>query len=411
MSKRVIHVSGLGKRFHVKGRSPIDLRAGIAENVKRLLSSKGDPFWAVRDVSFEVHEGETLGIVGRNGAGKSTLLKMLSRITYPTAGRFEINGRMSSLLEVGTGFHMELSGRENVYLNGTILGMRRTEVKSKFDEIVAFSGVEEFIDSPVKFYSSGQKVRLAFAVAAHLEPEVLIIDEVLAVGDVEFQRKCLGKMKDVASNGRTVLFVSHNMSAVNSLCERSLLLNKGMVEMMGPTLEVTRRYMSSNHDDPPGQRDLSLLPSKQDQAARILAVRITDKAGAVIRHGLVTESFFVQLTYEVYRSGFRPQPVVLLFNSQGEQVFTSFPGMDTEMDYSPGRYTIQLQIPPDLLNADTYHFTLWLVTWLPYKAHQVAENIMSIEILDDIHSPTHPVSNRKLGGVVRPNLTWLRVEG
>jgi lipopolysaccharide transport system ATP-binding protein len=198
--------------------------------MKRIMAPPSEPFWALRDVNFTVDQGETLGIIGRNGAGKSTLLKILSRITYPSEGRFTMEGRMSSLLEVGTGFHNDLSGRENIFLNGTILGMRRTEVKQKFDEIVAFSGVEQFIDTPVKHYSSGQKVRLAFSVAAHLEPEVLIIDEVLAVGDVEFQRKCLGKMKDVASHGRTVLFVSHNMSAVNSLCQKCIMLNQGSVE-------------------------------------------------------------------------------------------------------------------------------------------------------------------------------------
>src|SRR5690606_1633316 len=200
-------------------------------------------FWALRDINFEVKKGEVLGVIGHNGAGKSTLLKILSRITEPTSGEARLNGRVSSLLEVGTGFHPELTGRENVYMNGTILGMTKREINSKFDEIVAFSGVEKHLDTPVKFYSSGMKVRLGFAVAAHLEPEILIIDEVLAVGDYEFQRKCLGKMEDVSKNqGRTVLFVSHNLEAVKDLCPRSILIEKGKVNFEGVTDQVLNMY-------------------------------------------------------------------------------------------------------------------------------------------------------------------------
>lgn len=201
--------------------------------------------WALRDVSFEVKEGDVVGIIGRNGAGKSTLLKILSRITQPTSGKAVLRGRVSSLLEVGTGFHQELSGRENVYMNGTILGMKKREIDRKFDEIVAFSGIEKFLDTPVKRYSSGMKVRLAFAVAAHLEPEILIIDEVLAVGDFEFQRKCIGKMNEVANSGRTVMFVSHNMAAVEALCNRCVHIAGGFVRADGPTTEVLTDYMKS----------------------------------------------------------------------------------------------------------------------------------------------------------------------
>lgn len=406
MTKVAITVQGLGKRYHLRGGQQLDLRAGFRENLKRMLTPKGDDFWALRDINFQVNEGETLGIIGRNGAGKSTLLKLLSRITFPTTGRFEINGRLSSLLEVGTGFHMELSGRENIFLNGTVLGMRRNEVKRKFDEIVQFSGVEAFIDSPVKHYSSGQKVRLAFAVAAHLEPEVLIIDEVLAVGDVEFQRKCLGKMKDVASQGRTVLFVSHNMSAVNSLCSKCILLNQGRLEMSGTTADVTHQYLVHNTEGTLGRRDLTNLPMKQDQAARFLDVRWTDVHGTTLEHGKVNDDLYLELVHEVYRAGFRPQPVVLLFNSNGEHVFTTYPGVDSQLGTTPGRYTTRVRIPKDMLNADSYYATLWLVTWLPYKAHQVAENVLAIDILDDLRSPTYPPSDRKLGGVVRPTLNW-----
>ena len=211
----------------------------------RRSAPRRSDFWALKDVSFEVPPGEVLGVVGRNGAGKSTLLKVLSRITEPTTGRVELRGRVGSLLEVGTGFHPELTGRENIYLNGAILGMKRREIARKFDEIVAFAEVEQFLDTPVKRYSSGMYMRLAFAVAAHLEPEILLVDEVLAVGDAEFQKKCLGKMGDVAGEGRTVLFVSHNMGAVQTVCRRALLLDHGRVKMIGPAEEVVAEYLKA----------------------------------------------------------------------------------------------------------------------------------------------------------------------
>ena len=243
MSDVAIKVENISKLYQIGDTSSGSLRESIAG----LFSSGGkrrtEDFWALKDISFEVKKGEAVGIVGKNGAGKSTLLKVLSRITEPTRGRIEINGRVSSLLEVGTGFHPELTGRENVYLNGTILGMSRAEVKAKFDEIVDFSGVEKFLDTPVKRYSSGMKVRLAFAVAAHLEPEILIIDEVLAVGDAEFQKKCLGKMEDVAGEGRTILFVSHNMGAVKNLCHNGILLKHGEKIKEGTAADVVDYYL------------------------------------------------------------------------------------------------------------------------------------------------------------------------
>lgn len=259
MSKTVIKVDKLSKRYRLgfKEDQANTLIGQISQairspwdNLKRLrqLSRFGEEdesvFWALRDVSFEVKEGEVLGIIGKNGAGKSTLLKILSQITEPTSGKIEIHGRVASLLEVGTGFHPELSGRENIYMNGTILGMTRREIDSKLEEIIDFSGVEKFIDTPVKFYSSGMKVRLGFSVAAHLDPEILIVDEVLAVGDYEFQKKCLGKMEDVSKNqGRTVLFVSHNLGAVQKLCVKSLLLVNGKLEFFDTTSLVVKQYL------------------------------------------------------------------------------------------------------------------------------------------------------------------------
>lgn len=253
MGDTAIKVEGLGKKYVIGQQKSSDLRNAFGKKLKSLFAGNGssinEEFWALQDINFEIKKGEAVGIIGRNGAGKSTLLKILSRITEPTKGRFEINGRVSSLLEVGTGFHPELTGRENIYLNGTILGMRRVEIRQKLDEIIAFSGVERFLDTPVKHYSSGMKVRLAFSVAAHLEPEILIIDEVLAVGDAEFQKKCLGKMDEVSKNeGRTVVFVSHNLGAVEVLCDTGVYLNSGIIVNSGLAETVIREYLK-NHSN------------------------------------------------------------------------------------------------------------------------------------------------------------------
>tara|TARA_X000000950_G_scaffold144403_1_gene178726 strand:+ start:4359 stop:5591 length:1233 start_codon:yes stop_codon:yes gene_type:complete len=244
MTEVAIKIEGVSKCYTVGKQKDGSLRGSLSSILNSGL--KGEDFWALKDVSFEVKKGEVIGIIGKNGAGKSTLLKILSQITKPTEGRIEINGRVASLLEVGTGFHPELTGRENIYLNGTILGMTKKEVKVKFDDIVEFSGVEKFIDTPVKHYSSGMYVRLAFAVAAHLEPEILIIDEVLAVGDAEFQNKCLGKMQDVANQGRTVLFVSHNMGAIQNLCDMSVWINSGKMKDIGATPIIVNKYLNFN---------------------------------------------------------------------------------------------------------------------------------------------------------------------
>lgn len=243
MSKPIIEVQNVSKKYKIGTKQPYySIRDSIAGLFKK-PSSEEKNFWALKDIFFKVNQGEVLGIIGRNGAGKSTLLKILSQITPPTAGKIILRGRVASLLEVGTGFHPELTGRENIYLNGSILGMKRQEIKKKFDEIVDFSEIEEFLDTPVKHYSSGMYTRLAFAVAAHLEPEILIVDEVLAVGDVKFQSKCLGKMSSISKEGRTILFVSHNLNAIQNLCPRSILLDRGKIVKAGPTDEVINQYV------------------------------------------------------------------------------------------------------------------------------------------------------------------------
>lgn len=273
MISKAIKIQNLSKRYQIGKRKDGSLRGTLTSLFSR--KKKVEEFWALKDFNLEIEHGEVLGIIGKNGAGKSTLLKLLSQITFPTTGRIEINGRVASLLEVGTGFHPELTGRENIFLNGTILGMSRKEVASKFDEIVAFSGIQKFIDTPVKRYSSGMYVRLAFAVAAHLEPEILIIDEVLAVGDMEFQKKCLGKMKDVAGQGRTVIFVSHNMAAVKSLCTSCVTMSKGQLVYQGSVTEAIKHYLSTGGDDSIYTPD----NVKKDQDVYFKRIEVQDKDG------------------------------------------------------------------------------------------------------------------------------------
>lgn len=280
MSQIALRVDGISKRYRLGGFQPYKtLRDTIVDLARggKSVAAKPD-FWALRDISFELREGEVLGIVGRNGAGKSTLLKILSRITTPDFGKIELYGRIGSLLEVGTGFHPELTGRENIFMNGTLLGMKRIEIQRKFDQIVDFSGVEEFLDTPVKRYSSGMRVRLGFAVAAHLEPEILVVDEVLAVGDAEFQRKCLGRMNEAATEGRTVLFVSHQMEAIQSLCSRAIWLENGSVRQDGTADQVVMSYLASTRET--AQTDLALRTDRSGRAGmRVESITVADDSG------------------------------------------------------------------------------------------------------------------------------------
>jgi lipopolysaccharide transport system ATP-binding protein len=305
MSKPIIEVKGISKCYKLgsigaqtmrdeveaffarfKKNKPLDPTFAENSKLKTANSAAGSSeFWALRDVSFDVQPGEVVGIIGRNGAGKSTLLKILSRITEPTSGEIRVRGRIASLLEVGTGFHPELSGRENIFLNGAILGMTKAEIRSKFDEIVDFAGVEQFIDTPVKRYSSGMYVRLAFAVAAHLEPEILIVDEVLAVGDAEFQKKCLGKMKDVAGHGRTILFVSHNMGAVMALCQNAIWLSQGTIYKTGPASEIGNLYLQENLAKPIRRIDTSNHERYPNSGINARIVGLEWLSGIPLRHG------------------------------------------------------------------------------------------------------------------------------
>ena len=325
MSDVAIQVEGVSKLYHIgKSRTYKTARETIMNALSlpaRLLSRREEDhstdLWALRDVSFDVKRGEVIGIIGRNGAGKSTLLKVLSRITEPTAGRITLKGRVGSLLEVGTGFHPELTGRENIFLNGAILGMRRGEIARKFDEIVDFSEVEKFIDTPVKHYSSGMYTRLAFAVAAHLEPEILIVDEVLAVGDAEFQRKCLGKMGDVAKQGRTVLFVSHNMGAIVQMCHRAVLMAGGQVAQTGPAATVVADYFSNNADRS-GVVDLRNATHRGGNGAvRFESARVTNAAGNATSEFAIGDDLCLEFTLRRLRPAKTLSIAVELATSDG----------------------------------------------------------------------------------------------
>ena len=367
-----------------------------------------EEFWALRDVSFEVKQGEVLGIIGRNGAGKSTLLKILSRITEPTQGRVVLKGRVSSLLEVGTGFHPELTGRENIFLNGAILGMTQREIRTKFDEIVAFAEVEQFLDTPVKRYSSGMYVRLAFAVAAHLEPEILLIDEVLAVGDAQFQKKCLGKIGEVAKGGRTVLFVSHYMPAINRLCSRSILLNSGMLKADGDAQSVSAKYMISD-TGLMGARRWSGKLQPGDDTARLMSVRI-------VQHGQVSDtvdirfSVDVEMTYETIRENANLLSAFSFFDAQGVHLFVSADLHDARWSQPRPRgiYTSRCRIPGNLLSEGTIRVVAEVSTRHPvYQIHFLEYDSVAFQVVDT-GEPGSVRGNwgRPIPGVMRPLCGW-----
>jgi homopolymeric O-antigen transport system ATP-binding protein len=351
-----IEAQGISKRYRLGEFQAAygTLRESLV-HAGRLLTGKEhklktQELWALEDVSFEVEQGEVLGVIGRNGAGKSTLLKVLTRITTPTRGRVEIRGRVGSLLEVGTGFHPELTGRENIYLNGAILGMKRREIQRKLPEMVEFSGVEAFLDTPVKRYSSGMYVRLAFSVAAHLEPEILLVDEVLAVGDAEFQARCLGRMEDFGATGRTVLFVSHNMQAVAQLCDRVLLMEHGKVVRDGPAAEVVAHYLQTSAGAGASRVWPDLETAPGDELVRLRSVRIVDSGGETVDYVDVREPVGVELVFRVLEAGSPVLPKIKLV-SDGRIAFNAMDVDPRWHDVSPpGEYVATAWIPPNLLN-------------------------------------------------------------
>jgi lipopolysaccharide transport system ATP-binding protein len=396
MSDSIIKVENLSKSFiisHEGKERYTSLRDVVADTAKRFFSSgsKKNPnaaskeeFWAVKDVSFEIKRGDRVGIIGRNGAGKSTLLKILSRITDPTKGRIEINGRIASLLEVGTGFHPELTGRENIFLNGAILGMSRAEIRKKFDEIVAFAEVEQFLDTPVKRYSSGMYVRLAFAVAAHLEPEILIVDEVLAVGDAQFQKKCLGKMQDVSKNeGRTVLFVSHNMGVIAQLCNKGILLNKGTIEKIGQIDVVVTEYINNtnNSSDLGYEYDVTedFSTEKKNFFNKIFTL---NSQSSTTSDFSFDEPISVKVDFTINENTPNLLIGLALNDKFGNTVFTIFRSVTDFRNYDQKKYDGTVELPASLLAPNQYNFSFSI--WLKdLKIYELLENICSVKIHDN----------------------------
>ena len=415
MSIISIRCEGLGKRYVIGGQRTGNgsLRDTLAEmargSFRRLrqphIRGKGTDFWALRDLSFEVREGEALGLVGRNGAGKSTLLKILSRITTPSEGRADVNGRIGSLLEIGTGFHPELTGRENIYLNGAILGIKKSDISRRFDDIVDFAGVQQFLDSPVKRYSSGMYVRLAFAVAAHLEPDILIIDEVLAVGDVEFQKRCLGRMGDVASEGRTVLFVSHNMSSIKALCDRALMLDGGRLVCQGEVNDVVDTYVRT-----------ALPPSDgliEDGArrlgtgdARIRRVELLDQEGKPTAQLYLGQAFRVALTFEVEERIESAVVAIGISSVDGTRVTSSFSvdGEQPPVELRKGWHTTHLDLDPVLLPQG------YTIDAAIYRSGgqtvDMLDRILNFTVLNVSESGSDSYPFGTVRGFVRPSGRW-----
>ncbi len=405
----MIHVEGIGKRYQLGAVHHDTLWEAATHRLKGFFGRKrsqkegDDHFWALKDVSFDVAEGEVVGIIGKNGAGKSTLLKILSRITLPTEGQIRLKGRVASLLEVGTGFHPELTGRENIFMNGAILGMSRQEIKRKFDEIVDFSEVEKFIDTPVKHYSSGMYVRLAFAVAAHLEPEILIVDEVLAVGDAEFQKKCLGKMGDVAQGGRTVLFVSHNMAAVKRLCSRGVLLVGGTLKADGNVGGVLGEYMAPAVAE---YAEVQFDGGGSDKA-RLSAVRLVDAKGRLTNRFAIDVDHYIEIDYDVYTALPHHRVVLQLTTVHGEPVLvsTSADHSAERQPVSPGKHTVKVAIPGMFLNEGQYVVSLVFGTPGVQKYDQ-REAVISFVVEG---FPFHYRESR--GGVLCGALDWKSLNG
>ncbi len=404
----VIKAEKLSKQYVLGSRQPYSFREMISgffdsgdDESKRML-------WALKDVSFSVGEGETLGLIGHNGAGKSTLLKILSRITKPTRGSAMIRGRVGSLLEVGTGFHSELSGRENIYLNGAILGMKRTEIDQKFDEIVAFSEIEAFLDTPVKHYSTGMYMRLAFSVAAHLDPEILIVDEVLAVGDVGFQKKCLRKMRDVGESGRTVIFVSHDMQSITRLCRRAIWLKDGSLQSDGEAKHVVGEYLHEQSRTGAEKKWEDTPDAPGNERVRLRSARVRNDEGAITAAIDIRRPVSIEIEYEVLQTGKAIVPNIQLNNEQGTCIFVSN-DWTLSGDHRPsaGVYVSTVTVPGNFLSEGTVFVTVGAETNQPHEVHFAERDAVTFNVID---SPDRDAARGDFAGpmpgVVRPVLEW-----
>lgn len=419
MGDIAIHVEHLGKKYRIGQKAPYMTFRDAITNIATApinrfkkgsqISDNPGHFWALKDLSFNIEKGEAIGIIGRNGAGKSTLLKILSRITEPTEGYAEIYGRVGSLLEVGTGFHPELSGRENIYLSGAILGMKKSEIDSKFDEIVKFAETEKFLDTPLKHYSSGMQVRLGFAVAAHLEPEILIVDEVLAVGDASFQKKCLGKMKDVSKGGRTVLFVSHDMSSISRLCDRTILLDSGSILKDGPTEQVIRTYLQSGYGITSMREWHDPMKAPGDDIVRLIAVRVKNEEGGVVDSVDIRKCIGIEMEYEVLKPGYVLVPNYHFFNEDGIRVFIAHDS-DIAWHKRPrlvGRFISTAWIPGNFLSEGTMIVGAAISTHDPVIIHFYEPDAIAFQVRDSLDGDSARGDYAgPMPGVVRPLLKW-----
>ena len=425
MNDIAIHVESLSKQYRIgkKQEKYKTLRDTLADafvapfrRAGNLLRGQAtgaaeldETVWALKDVSFEVKRGEVVGIIGRNGAGKSTLLKILSRITEPTEGYADVYGRVGSLLEVGTGFHHELTGRENVYLNGAILGMTRVEIERKFDEIVAFADVEKFIDTPVKHYSTGMRLRLGFAVAAHLEPEILLVDEVLAVGDARFQKKCLNKMQDVGQQGRTVFFVSHSMPAITRLCERTILLDEGRVLADGASHKVVGVYLNSGLGTVAAREWPDPVKAPRGEVARLHAIGVRTEDDRIADTVDIRRPIKIEMEYEVLEPGYM---LLLHFQFHTEEGVLAFSAHDLDPAWRrrprpTGQYVSTVHIPGNLLSEGTMFVGGGVYTLEPLVTQFYARDAIAFQVIDTLDDDTARGDwARHMGGVVRPLLEW-----
>ena len=396
----------LNRFWHsVRGKEDPYLKVGAVND--RSSKAKAEYVWALREINFEVQKGEVLGIIGKNGAGKSTLLKILSRVTSPTTGVIKTRGRIASLLEVGTGFHPELTGRENIFLNGAILGMTRTEITEKLDEIIEFSGCEMYIDTPVKRYSSGMTVRLAFAVAAHLEPDILVVDEVLAVGDAEFQKKAIGKMQDISKgHGRTVLFVSHNMDSVMRLCTRAILMKDGGIIKNGNVSQVIDTYLNTEFG---ATSHKSWDKNNGNNIVKILSIQAHSQDLQKSDNYKITEKIGISITYEVLKAGHKIHTALNFFNSSGVNIFDSHESRtllyhDKKI---PGIYKTTVWIYENIFSEGVIIVGVALVTHDPFTVHFHESNALAFNVIEDfLNSPTRGDYVGSLPGIIRPNLKW-----
>jgi len=397
-------------RFLARVRGKEDPYLKIGDSNDRSSKIKSDYVWSLKDINFEIKKGEVLGIIGKNGAGKSTLLKILSQVTTPTTGQVKIKGRIAALLEVGTGFHPDLSGRENIFLNGAILGMSKSEIKGKLDEIVDFSGVAKYLDTPVKRYSSGMMVRLGFAIAAHLEPEILIVDEVLAVGDAEFQKKCMGKMKDVSGEGRTVLFVSHNMPSIRALCSTVMILKHGKIEGMGETNQMISDYLSSEMVT--SQNDDGIIPDNFSQnvtgEAKFKEARILDLDHKPKKELHFKEKFIIEFKFEVFKNIKDVNISVFIVNSFGENVLMA---VENEMykpsSFDKGTHAYLITFNEFLMPGD-YSIGLAISYFHTGNSIDYIESFHNFKVIKETQNKDMEYPWSTIHGYTKPNTTWIK---